>query len=156
MGNFIEKNLLIGKLKQNHLSEIKKKFIESNVIDKEKHIVIGIWNNPDRMDTSDNQGIWIGDHNEICENKGFKNKINKLTFGMSNLSYDVVILYFENNIKLKIYKDSTDSKLYYSLNIFKNEYKSELEQDILNNIEKIDNCSPDIDLVFYLVTKNKF
>ena len=73
---------------------------------------------------------------------------------MSNLSYNMVVLYFENGIKLKFYRDSNDFKFYYSLIILNNEYKKELEQEIINNILKINNDSPDIDLIFSLIHKH--
>jgi hypothetical protein len=127
MGNFMQSHLL---KKSHSLSEIKKKFIESIILDKDKQIIIGIWNNPNKLNTLGNQGIWIGNNNDIYENK-----IYQLTFGMSNISHDYVILYFENKIKLKFYKNSTDNKLYFVLMQFNQEYNRELTQDILKNIQ---------------------
>lgn len=146
MGNFMEKYFL---KKSNSLSEIKKKFINSIILDNDKNIVIGIWNNPNKLNTLGNQGIWIGDNNEM-----YQDKIYELTFGMSSLSYDLVVLYFENGIKLKFYKDINDNKLYLILTHPNYEYKKELAQDIIKNIQKINKDSPDLYLIFSLINKH--
>jgi hypothetical protein len=148
MGNFMQSHLL---KKSHSLSEIKKKFIESIILDKDKQIIIGIWNNPNKLNTLGNQGIWIGNNNDIYENK-----IYQLTFGMSNISHDYVILYFENKIKLKFYKNSTDNKLYFVLMQFNQEYNRELTQDILKNIQKFNKDSPDLDLLFSFINKHNY
>lgn len=125
---------------------LKKKFIDSNVLDREKHVVIGVWNNSDNSNILVNQGIWIGYNNKI-----FGDKIYRLTFGMKTISSDIVILNFENDIKLKFYKNLSDNKLYFTLSQSQVEYTKELTLDVLQNFHIINNNSQDLDLVYSFI-----
>jgi len=118
-------------------SKIKKIFISYNILDYEKNIIIGIWDNSNKSNTLGNQGIWIGGHD----------KIFGLIFGI--ICIDIVILYFENNIELKIYKNNS-SDLFFELTENKNNYIKQINNNIKKKLKKINNNSQDIDLIFSL------
>jgi len=88
-----------------------------------------------------NQGIYIGN----------QEKINKLTFAIWHKSMDIVLMGFENNIKLKVYKKN--DKLLYSLSINKEEkFFSEINTNIIKGLKKINTLeSEHIDLLFSLI-----
>lgn len=132
-------NIIINKFSIHH-NNIKNKFISCNVLDDK--IILGVWNNSNKLNNLDYQGIWIGDNNNI---------IYKLTFGLTN-SIDIVILNFENNIKLKIYNDANNN-VYLILTHNNIRYFKKLNYDILNNIKYINNNSPDLDLIYLLINK---
>jgi hypothetical protein len=121
-----------------NFSTVKKMFISYNVLNYEKNIIIGIWNNPNKSNTLGNQGIWIGGHDKIYE----------LTFGM--LCANMVVLNFQNSIKLKIYKNKSNN-ITFELTENKKDYIKQLDDDIKKNLKKINNDSEDIDLIFNLV-----
>jgi hypothetical protein len=152
MGNCIycqikNTNIIIDNLLEDELSvkncSIKKEFISYNVLNKNKNIIIGTWNNPNKSNTLGNQGIRIGNNDKIYE----------LTFGISDIGSKIVVLNFENNIKLKIYKDINNFNLVLTEN--KNEYRSILDTNIIKNYKKFDSNSPDIDLIYILFNNLK-
>ena len=116
-----------------------KKFKSYNILD--KNIVIGIWDNPNKKNIMENQGIWIGEHD----------KIYQLVFAMS--SYDFVVLYFQDNITLKISKGIN----YYLLELKSKKininYNAGLSDNIINKLNKINNNSSDLDLIFNIIEK---
>lgn len=121
-------------------SKVKKIFKSYNVLDTDINIIVGTWDNPNKSNTLGNQGIWIENYDHIHE----------LIFGIK--STDTVILNFDKNITLKITKtklseylleltDKSES-IYYSTNIKKN---------ILGNLKKINDNSPDLDLILSIL-----
>ena len=91
------------------------------------------------------------DYQGIC----FKNsQVNKLTFGIIFKNFEMVDLYFEENIRLLIKKSDDTLNISY-LNKNKNiNYKNDIKLDNLKNLQKISNNSDDIDLIFKLINKN--
>ena len=79
MGNYIHVSLRSDNNKNNTkdnnntikdivtIKNVKKIFKSFNVLDTYKNIIIGIWDNPNKLNTLGNQGIWIGDHDIIYE-----------------------------------------------------------------------------------------
>ena len=118
---------------------IKNLFISHNLLDHEKNIIIGIWNNPNKLNVLGNQGILINNHQKIYE----------LIYGI--ISCDMVVLIFENNIKLVIYKDKLGI-LFLELTENKINYKKQISDDIIKKLIKINNSSPDLDLIFSLLS----
>lgn len=146
MGNYIHVFLRPNNNKINNKeiidnNNIKKIFKSFNILDINKNIIIGIWDNPNKSNTMGNQGIWIGNNDEIYE----------LIFGIN--CNDVVILYFKNNIILEITKinDSFLLKLKKKNDIV--EYSTNISNDIIKKLNKINNNSADIDLIFNIIKK---
>ena len=154
MGNFIQYkdinvNNNINTSKNKSFSHIinkrfytpNKMFISYNIIDKENNIILGIWNNPDKSNTLSNQGICIGN----------QEKINKLIFAIWHRSMDIVIMMFENNIKLKIYKETNKFKYSLSINNYE-QFTSDIHFKVLKELKKINTeDSEHIDLIFSLI-----
>lgn len=150
MGNYIQilnsipkinnKNITNNTNNNFSVTKVKKIFKSYNVLDTEKNIIVGIWDNPNKSNTLGNQGIWIGNHDQIYE----------LIFGMK--SVDTVILNFEKNIMLKITK-TKDSD--YSLELTDKsgliDYSTKINKNILVNLKKINDNSPDLDLILNLL-----
>lgn len=146
MGNYIQifnTNFTTNNIKNtnNNLSviKVKKIFKSYNVLDTDKNIIIGIWDNPNKSNTLGNQGIWIGNHDNIYE----------LVFGMKSI--DTVILHFEKNITLKITKTNLSE---YQLELSdkkSNNYSTIINKNILNNLKKINDNSLDLDLILNLI-----
>jgi len=126
----------------NLLKTSKHKFISSNIIDEDNNIIIGIWNNPNKSNTMGNQGICIGNSDEIYE----------LKFACRLLYSNLVELIFDKKIKLVFYKYSTN-KLIFQLKNDNNSFKKEISINTLNKLKKINNLSEDIDLIFDLLEK---
>ena len=120
----------------------KNKFIYQNILDLDKMIIIGIWDNPNKLNILSNQGIMINNDQ----------KIYGLLYGIIS-SIQIIVLIFENNIKLVISKNEF-GELFLVLTENKNEYKKQISNDIINNLIKINNKSPDLDLIFLLLNKN--
>ena len=118
---------------------IKQKFIKYNVIDIDKDIIIGVFNNPDKSNTLGNQGIWIGQYD----------KIYSLKFGMYHKAFNMVILTFENNIKFKLTKN--ENNLEFVLEINNETYTKQLDANIIKNLKEINYDSLDLDLIFNLL-----
>jgi hypothetical protein len=147
MGNFINDYFQFyyhkENIKENNIitiKNVKKKFKSYNILDTNKNIIIGIWDNPDKSNILGNQGIWIGNNDKIYE----------LIFGIN--CNNTVILYFKNSIVLKIsnanglvtleLKNNKDNLMEYSTNI---------TRDIIKKLNKINNNSPDLDLIFNVI-----
>jgi hypothetical protein len=119
------------------LFKVKKMFTSYNILDYEKNIIIGIWDNPNKLSKLGNQGIWIESDNKIYE----------LKFGM--ICFNIVVLNFESNIRL-ILKKNKIGEIFLELNGNNIEYNKRLEPDIIKNLHKINNNSIDLDLIFGL------
>ena len=120
-------------------SKIKKIFTSYNILDYENNIILGIWDNPSKLSNLGNQGIWIGGHDKIYE----------LVFGL--ICLDTIVLNFENNIKLKIYKINS-SDIFIELTYEnKNQHIKQLDNTVIKNLQKINNKSDDIDLIFLIL-----
>lgn len=133
----------MGNIINSHkISVIRKKFISSNIIDEDNNIIIGIWNNPNKINTMGNQGICIGNDDEIYE----------LKFACRLLYSNLIEFIFDKNIKLLFFKDSSN-KFMFQLNYNKNSFKKEISKNILNKLKKINNLSEDIDLIIDLLDK---
>jgi hypothetical protein len=149
MGNcikFYNQNQKIKNTNNNlSVNQVKKIFIEYNILDSEKNIIIGIWDNPNKFNNLGNQGIWIENHK----------KIYQLVFGI--ICNNTVILTFEDNLILKITKnilldydyllEISDKKLI--------NYSTKINKNILNKLKNINNNSPDLDLIINLINKKK-
>lgn len=135
---------IIFQQKQSHLkrklsfSKVKKIFTSYNILDNDINIVIGVWDNPTRTSELGHQGIWISGYDEICE----------LTFGI--MCSNLIVLNFKNNITLKIIKDSS-FELTLKLTCGKNEYETKISNDVKKYYKKINDKSPDIDLIYNLI-----
>ena len=150
MGNYIHVFLRLNYNKENKtnkvykivsIKNVKKVFKSFNVLDTNKNIIIGIWDNPNKSNTLGNQGIWIGDHDRIYE----------LILGIA--CCELVILYFKNNIVLKIINnnDSFILELKNKDNIIN--YSTNISEDIIKKLNKINNNSLDLDLIFNIIKK---
>ena len=121
---------------------VKKIFRSYNILDTNKNIIIGIWDNPNKTSVLGNQGIWIGEHEQIYE----------LVFGMS--CHDLVVLYFEKKIILKIIKDKNSPNLFL-LELKNNEntlnYSCNLSSTVIEGLKKINDNSSDLDLIFNII-----
>lgn len=96
--------------------------------------------NPNKSNTLGNQGIWIGNHNNIYE----------LVFGMR--SVDTVILHFEKSIMLKITKTkSSEYLLELSDRSELINYSKIINKNILTNLKKINDNSLDLDLILNII-----
>ena len=123
------------------IKNVKKIFKSFNVLDTNKNIIIGIWDNPNKSNTLGNQGIWIGDHDRIYE----------LILGIN--CCELVILYFENNIVLKI----TNINNSYILELKNKDnvifYSTKISENIIEKLIKINKNSLDLDLIFNIIKK---
>lgn len=147
MGNFIYDYFQFYNCKENKkenniitIKNVKKIFKSYNILDTNKNIIIGIWDNPDKSNVLGNQGIWIGNHNKIYE----------LIFGIT--CNNTVILYFKYSIVLKISK--INGLITLELRNNKDnfmEYSTNVTHDIIKKLNKIDNNSPDLDLIFNII-----
>lgn len=126
-------------------SNVSNKFINSNIIDKQYNIEIGIYtnslektNSPEKSNTLINQGICIN------------NQIYKIKFGIMH-KYDtkIVELYFENCIKLIFIKDNKKIKMIFTFGDKKIE--KYIEPNIIKQYKKINNNSEYIDLIYELL-----
>lgn len=138
----INKITFVEKLSKSN--KFKKYFIDYNIFDKYNNIIIGIWNNSNGTISTVSQGIWIG-NNE---------KIYQLIFGIYHQSLKMIILTFENSIKLKVFKDHKTNDIKYELIYNKNEYANLLNDNIIKNYKKINNNSDDIDLIYKFFIDN--
>ena len=141
-------NVKINNNKEDNIQEnivtiknVKKIFKSFNVLDTNKNIIIGIWDNPNKSNKLGNQGIWIENHDIIYE----------LVFGIT--CNGTVILYFKNNIVLKISKNNTSFLLELKNKNNIVEYSTDISQDIIKKLNKINNDSLDIDLIFNIIKK---
>jgi len=121
--------------------EINKQFISYNVLDNNK-IIIGIWNNSNKLNILGYQGIWFVKYEKIYE----------LKYGISLIAYNLVLLYFENNIVLKIFKDEFNN-YNYILCKDKIEYTNIIDEKTIINYKKINNNSQELDLIYLLFKK---
>lgn len=116
----------------NNVSKITdKKFIDSNLIDKEFKIFLGIYSCPDNssknLNIQVNQGIWIGK---------FSNKIYKLKFGIYHQSKNKLVeLYFENNIKLVLMKNIDTNEIDFILTCNDIKIIEKIGMHVLNDIK---------------------
>jgi hypothetical protein len=147
--------ICIGRLQQNNnvftynkvtINNIKRIFKSYNVLDTHKNIIVGVWDNPNQSNELSNQGIWIEGYDQIYE----------LIFGI--IVGDLVILYFKNDIVLKIAKEKiTRENITFTLEIKnkKNDmfYSTDIDGDIIRKINKINDNSSDLDLIYNLVSK---
>lgn len=118
------------------IDNIKKNFIFYNILDTNKYIIIGILNNSNKTNTLNDQSIWIENHP----------KIYKLKFGLK--SQNIVILHFENNIVLKITKNEHSFLLELKNKENTLEYSSNISNEIIKKLNKINYNSLDLDLIF--------
>lgn len=143
----------MGNCIKNNKTNYKDKLINYNIIDKKKHIVLGIYekpinNNLKNIHNNICQGIWIDGIKNI--NNPNQENIHKLTFGIKILESNKVELYFENNIKLRIFKEN--NLLQYQLKIQnKDIITGFITNNCLKNFKKINNNSEYIDLIFDLI-----
>ena len=127
--------------------ELLDKFISYNIIDKKYGIIVGTYlNNNEKSNTSINQGICMGYNN---------NKINKIIFGiMHRHCTEIVELYFENNIKLIICKE-TNNRFKMILTFNGTNIEKYIEYDTIKNYKKINTNSEYINLLYDLMNKEK-
>jgi hypothetical protein len=144
-------------IKQNNKFNYKEKFLNYNIIDKKNNIVLGIYEKPINNDLNSlpnivisspniviSQGIMVGD----IKNNNSEN-IHKLIFGIKILESNKVELYFENNIKLIIFKKNNIIR--YQLTVEKNVITEIIPYDYIKNLKKINNNSEHIDLIFDII-----
>lgn len=137
MGNCINSNIILNNAKSH--------FLNSNLIDKEYNIIIGIYVNSNKhlkLNTMINQGIYIGSDN----------KINKIKLGIIQYYYDkkMVELYFENNIKIVFIREEKN-KIKMILNYDKSRIEKYIDIDIIKQYKLINNNSEFIDLIYKLI-----
>lgn len=147
MGNYLQIfNLFSNNNNNNYNSQnlnivkVKKIFKSYNILDTNKNIIIGIWDNPNKSNPLGNQGIWIGDQDKILE----------LIFGIT--CPGLVVLNFESNITLKIIKKNSEDFLLELKNKDNlNYYSNLINKKLLNKLKKINNNSIDLDLIFNII-----
>lgn len=118
-------------------------FIISNIIDKKKNIVVGIWNNLNKTNTMGCQGIRIGSDKKIYE----------LKFAIINKDLNMAIFNFENNIKLKILKNKNNIS-FYEFKDSNNNYTEEINNNTIKNIKKLSNYynkNDDLDIMLDII-----
>lgn len=125
--------------------ELLDKFLNYNIIDKKYGIIVGTYlDGNEKSNTLISQGICIGYNN---------NKINKVVFGIIHRHGNgTVELYFENNIKLIISKESND-QLKMILTFNGSNIEKYIEHDIIKNYKIINTNSEYINLLFDLINK---
>lgn len=125
--------------------KIKKIFIQYNILDLDKNIIVGIWDNPQNQIRTVNQYLWIGE----------KNKIYKLICGLR--LHNIVILHYGQQIVLKIEKqiNKTTNACDFVIELKNNtntpNYTSVISEKVIGKLKKINNNSPDIDLIFNII-----
>lgn len=124
---------------KNNLSN---QFLQSNIIDNEYNIRIGIYIDKEKKKSTilTSQGIII--ENFI---------INKIILAMKyNFETPTVVLYFENNICVLIIKESKD-KIKFVLKSDKIKINKYIDNNIINNLKPINNNSEFIDMIIDIV-----
>lgn len=145
MGNFLQIfDINVYKNYEHKFSDlnsviVKKIFKSYNVLDVDKNIIIGVWNNPNKSNKLGNQGIWIGDPDKIYE----------LIFGI--FSHDAVILHFEKNITLIITKTKSENFLLELKEKDIINYSKIIDKSIIQKLKKINDNSLDLDLIFNII-----
>lgn len=127
--------------------ELLDKFLNYNIIDKKYGIIVGTYlDGNEKSNTLISQGICIGYNN---------NKINKVVFGIIHRHGNgMVELYFENNIKLIITKES-NNQLKMTLTFNGSNIEKYIENDIIKNYKTINDNSEYINLLHDLMNKEK-
>jgi len=135
MGNCIYSSII--------LDDLSSQFIDYYVLDKQYNIIIGIYSNSN-ANTMINQGICIGYNN---------NTINKIKFGIIHRHSDKILeLFFENNIKLILTKNTDNPNIKLTL-IYKNNLKIEkyIDVNLISKFKLINNNSEYIDLIYKII-----
>jgi hypothetical protein len=120
----------------------------NNIIKKEDNNII-------KLDNNISLGIYTDENNKEYQGICFK-KINKrkVIFGISFTNYNMIDLYFENNVRLLLNKNDNNINIEYSDKNNSIKYNNLIKIESLKNLKKISNNSDDIDLIYNLINKN--
>lgn len=123
-------------------TNLEKKFLNYNIIDKEYKIIIGNYSTFDESNKSNtmiNQGICIGFNND---------KIYKIKFGIKHKYHNIVELYLENKIKLVFFHEDKD-KIKMELSYDENKIEKYIDTKLFEEYKLFDNNSEYINLIHY-------
>ena len=120
----------------------------NNIIKKEE-------SNIAKLDNNINLGIYTDKNNKEYQGICFKNIYkNKVIFGISFKDYNMIDLFFENDIRLLINKNDNNINIEYTDKNNSIKYNNLIKTESLKNFKKISNNSDDIDLIYNLINKN--
>ena len=138
----------MGNLIINLINQINNIIGNNNIIKKEDNNII-------KLDNNISLGIYTDENNKEYQGICFK-KINKRKeiFGISFINYNMINLYFENNVRLLLNKNDNNINIEYSDKNNSIKYNNLIKIESLKNLKKISNNSDDIDLIYNLINKN--